>query len=513
MEIASDRRKRPRFLMNVWVWMLILLLVVIFAAFKIIPLGPVEILSSRQAAKMMVEAQRWESQSLYITASELYSRISSNPKIKPQLRMQAALRLAALSRNHLIDSHATLAALEKAYRYSPAGPDHDALGKQLEELRGSPLVRNEPASPSADKPSTQATTPSSLAPAEPTLPLPKGARVIARVGGEEATLEEILYAWSQFNSNTAPTREMLKPFVNWYLDMVLLADEARQRGLDRQSRFALDLRVKRVLGLNQALTQQFIEGLKPPKLEVLKDYYKANEASFTQPGRVIIGHLMVNNVEAVRVVGKALSKGEKIERLAKTYGLDAKQLKDGFTIGPVGAAEVTIPRIGTAPGLTRKLMTYEDGTTTGPIKIQNAWHWIKIISKAPPKAEPFENVREDVLMSYQKQQLARIREQVLQDLHKRTPITIFDEKMKADLEAKPAEQAAAKPKPATTDQVASSTERVATPPAAVLQVVTAKPTATSTVSTETKAMTESKVTSGTSPDRLADSKDKDQEEE
>src|SRR5688572_33189980 len=86
--------RRHNFLLIVM--MALLLLVVLFAAFRVIPLGSVDRLSNRQARKLLAEGQRWEEQSLPLSAAEIYERVSGNSKINPALRLAAAQRLVAI---------------------------------------------------------------------------------------------------------------------------------------------------------------------------------------------------------------------------------------------------------------------------------------------------------------------------------------------------------------------------------------------------------------------------------
>lgn len=468
LEIPSNRGRRPRYLLIVT--MLVLLVVVIFAVAKIFPLGPMEGLSSRRASRKMAEAQRLEDQTYYYMAVELYEQICADTHIKAQLRMQAALHLADLYREHLVNPAAAEAALEKAIYFAPPGTTKVDLRKQLEILRGRPLPPQENDTATVAKTKAPADQPPPAAStAAVSLPLPRDTRVIARIGGETVSLEEILYAWSQFNGNQSPTKETLEPFAKWYFDMALLADEAHRRGWDERDRVVLNLRVQRILALNQMLTQQMIEGLKVPDAKTLEEYYTAHKEAFAQPARVTIGHLVVGDIKNVRTVGKALNRGERLEKLAQQYSLDAKALKDGFTIGQIGEQDAVIPHIGDVPGLASRLAAYSDGVTTGPIQTPSGYHWIKILKKTPAQAPSFQSVRDQVIYAYQKQQLAQARLNLLKSLHKdrADSIVIYNDRFKEALATKPsagtnepaarmADKAPAGPLPAATPVLAAT---------------------------------------------------------
>src|SRR5258706_15665111 len=99
--------------------MLVALAVVLLVLFGGVPLGtPVSAFSNRQARKLIKDAQSWENDSLYRNAAEQYEKVSVNPKIRPNLRLQAAQRLAVLQRDYLHNPAAAEAALEIACRFA-----------------------------------------------------------------------------------------------------------------------------------------------------------------------------------------------------------------------------------------------------------------------------------------------------------------------------------------------------------------------------------------------------------
>jgi len=415
MEIANARGRRPRYLLVFM--MLMLLVVVLFSAFSILPLGPIGGLTNRQARKQMAEAQRWENQSLPLTAAEIYQQITNNPRVEARLRAQAAIRLADLYRDTPDHQQAAQAALEKAYYLSPAGPERDTLRRDLEIMRGRPVIQQPPVAHARPQP------------ADVFIPLPKTAQVIARVGDETVTMDDILYAWSQFNGAQSPTPQQLEPFTRSFLDMVMLADEARRRGLDVQPRVALDLRVRRVLDLNQALTQQLIGGLSAPSLDTLRQYYQAHASAFGKPATATLGVITVSDPEDAEALEAALGKGMDFKAAAKKFSPIANTLKNGIVAGRVSDGDRDIPAIGPVPGLSARLVAYEDGVTTGPIQTSSGTHWIKILDKSAAQLQPFETVRDAVMLDYQKHQLAVQRENLLAQLHQVRPVELFGDRV------------------------------------------------------------------------------------
>lgn len=441
------RRRRPRAL---HILMLIMLTVVLFVIFKIIPLGSGEtIMNDRQARKSLAEAETMESQSLHALSADLYQRVANSKRVSAELRVRAAHGLAGVYREMgRLDQ--VEKALEMAVYNTPKGADQEALRDELANLRGRSLAAdNRMTSGAADR--------------NP-YPLPPEARMLAQIGEESVSMEEILYAWGQFNGMRNPTPDELRPFVRMYLDMALLADEARRSGLDRKPGTVYDLRVRRMMGLNQAMTEKMIHDLKEPDAKTLQAYYDSHKALFSIPARATVGEIVVEERADAEKVAKALGQGQKFDAVARKYSLDAGKLKDGYIMGQITQNDPGIPGYGPNPRLVARLLAMNNGATTGPLQTARGLHWLRIVDKTPAKARPFAEVRDEVLLSYQKQKLAESRSALLKKLRQERPLQILDTQMKGALEQDDAagattSTAAAPPAPAT------SATQTAAPPA------------------------------------------------
>lgn len=454
IESPGDYGRRPRML---WFWMMILLAVVVaYVAFRNIPGGPVEILSDRQATRILKEAEQMENQSLNLSAAEQYNRVVGNERVGAVLRVRAARGLARVYREMPGHTEAVEAALEKAYRFSPVGPERDAVRDELETLRGRPL------SAVAGDTRTTATQP---APADTNpYPVPTDAHILARLGSETVSLEEILYAFGQFNGMRKPTAQELRPFVKMYLDMSLLADHARHDGLDHQPATVYDLRVRRIMSLNQAVNERLVKELKTPDLKMLEAFYNANKVLFTVPARAIIGHIVVKDADDAAKVRKALDQGQKFDKVAKQYSLDAEKLKDGYLLGMITQNDPGIPEFGPNPALIGRLLALDSGATTGPIASQRGQHWVRIVEKSPAVLRPFKDVQDDALLKYQQAQLTQARLNLLARLHSERKIEIKDPSFSKDM-TEPASPAPATPPAAASEDETTGTQAAAATPA------------------------------------------------
>lgn len=477
IDSPGDYGRRPRML---WLWLMILLAVVGYVLFRV-PGGPAEVLSDRQAGKILKDAEQMEGQSLNLSAAEQYNRVVVNERVGPVLRVKAARGLARVYREMPGHNEAVEAALEKAYRFSPEGPQRDAVRDELESLRGRPLTAVAP--PSADSRTSATRTSGSDGDLNP-YPIPADARILARIGTESVSMEEILYAFGQFNGMRNPTAEELRPFVKMYLDMALLADQARRDGLDRQPATIFDLRVRRIMGLNQAVSERLIKELKTPDVKALEAFYNANKPLFTVPARAIVGHIVVKGGDDAAKVKKALEQGQKFDKVAKQYSLDAAKLNEGYLLGMISQNDPGIPGFGASRTLVGRLLALDAGDTTGPIATPSGMHWVRIVEKSPAVLRPFKDAQEDALLKYQQSQLTQARLSLLSRLHSERKIDIKDPALSKDVNENPA-PAPASPAVAGESQT-SATLAASDEPPVPTPTVTPSPNPTPTPKASTK---------------------------
>ena len=355
--MSTPRHRRPRTFLSLT--MLLLLLVVVFGAFKILPLGPAGGLSQRHTRRLLAEASNFESQSLFQNAIELYQQVSDDPKARASLRAQAALRWRPFYTDQLKDPKAAELALEKAYFYLPEGKDKTAAGQHLADLRGVPLYMVTKKSADTAKASLGSTPPSG--------------HVLAQIGGESVLLEDVLYAWSQFHGAQQPRASLSSRSSAWYLDATLMADEAKREGLDKLNRSTLDYRLKRLVQLNQALSKKMVNEVKPPTAERVgciqqkKWLPRLQQRSRSARSSSAIAPSPTRSA-------KSWPQAPDFQAVANDYSMDKGRLKDGYVVGEIRPEDQIIPYIGEEPGLGMKLAACADGATTGPIRTANGYH-------------------------------------------------------------------------------------------------------------------------------------------
>ena len=379
--------RRPRWLMRMV--MLVLLVFVIFVGFRIVRLGPGE-LSDRQARRMLGEAAQLEKDRRFLRAIGQYEEITVNTKISAGLRAEAERRLAALYRRHLNNPQAAAAAEARA-RGLLAG--QEGKSRQTPEAGGPDQADDE------------------------------AGNVIARIGDQTVTLEEILYAWGQFYGTPPPPGEAFESFVRQYLDMVLVGDEARRLGLDRHNRFQFDMRLSGLIALNRLMDDRLRSGIEEPDAETLAAY-ASNLRTSRGGDRVKLGHIVQEDWLEVIKVREGLEGGESFERLAQEFSLDYETLAEGYVLGEITARDQSIPGFGEDPELVRRLLAHEEGITTGPLESSRGYHWFQVLEKTrgAPQAPQISN--EEIKQMVRQQRFARDRAQMLERLQQERDITI-----------------------------------------------------------------------------------------
>jgi hypothetical protein len=428
--------------------MVVVLALVLTVLFGGMPLSPMEGFSNRQARKLLKDAQSWEQESLYHTAAEQYEKVSSNPKIKKELRTEAAQRLAVLQRDYLHNPAAAEAALEKAYHFA-ANPQRAQLRADLEALRGSPIAHGGPATgKTGPLPATATADVSTSAPLSPD--------DLAIVGNQRVTLQDVLFAWTRLNGKSVPTPETLQPFVKQYLDMVLMADEAQRRGIDARGRTSRDLKLNRLMTLNTAMAQSLVEELKTPDAATLEKFYHDHEQLFAGPAILRLLPLVVRDADKARQVATALEDGEDFDALVKRYGVGGPGLRPGESF-EVNSADPSIKMLNDQSGLPLRLARLAAGETTGPLQTARGLAFFKLLEKSGATAPPFAEVRDQVLMAYQRQAVAVQNQVLLNQLRQTRPIKINT----AGLSSLAAEKA---PETDTADTTTSATAQTADKP-------------------------------------------------
>ncbi|MCE5229733.1 hypothetical protein LLG95_09080 [bacterium] len=389
--MSGSEPRHKRIIMKVF--MLVLALLAFFAAFQLLPLGKTGFSDSR-AAKNMAKAEKLAANDP-AGAAVIYERVAGSDEINRDLRVKASRQLVHLYQGPLKNA---------------------ALAKAAQDRMEAILVTAP--KPAAARSATQPTTATTVAKPSP---------VLVRIGDEDVTLDQVIYAWSQFNPNR-PFKKgdpEVESFCHHYFDMVLMANEARRRGLDKQGQLALDLQLNRLVALNKAMTIELINKLQPPSEKTLIDFAQKTWGG-EGDAAIDLGLIIVDERAKASTVKDRLKQGEDFGKIAGELSDVAGELADGYKLGEVSVKDDEIRFLGKRPGLTLRLAQYADGTTTGPLRLQDGYALLKILGHKAGRITTIKGIEDQVLAAYQRNQLLLIQQQELNQLRKQYPIKVMD---------------------------------------------------------------------------------------
>lgn len=392
--MAGAEPRRKRIVMKLF--MIALAVLAVLAAFQIIPLGSATF-SDRRAQRNMSKAEKAVADGLPVEGAALYERVASTESVNHALRIQALERLVRLYNGPL--------------KNPAAGKSTQA---RLDSFR-------------ASEAKTQSAPPGKTGAMASPNPTPKDLSniVVARIGDEDITLDQVIYAWSQSNGNRPPKGQEFKDFCMRYFDMALLADEAHRRGLDKRGQLALDLQLNRLVSMNKAMAVEIINQLQPPSEQTLIDFAQKKWGAEGDPA-VDLGLILVEDRENAATVIQRLNAGEDFAKVAGNMSDVYRKLPDGYKLGAVSVKENQIKYFGRRAGLAAKFAAYADGATTGPIRVEDGWAIVRILGHKPGRITNIKGIEDQVLMAYQTEQVVRMQQDLLQRLRKQHPIKIMD---------------------------------------------------------------------------------------
>jgi len=301
------------------------------------------------------------------------------------------------------------------------------------------------AQPTTDAPSASASAAASSPPAVALSPELRG-KVLARVGKREITLGEYaatLERMNEFERLRYQSPERRKLLLDEMIQVELLAEEARRRGLDKQpetqARLRQILRDEVLRDARQALPKP--EAI--PASEV-RAYYAQHQAEFQEPERRRVAHLEVlSEKEATDLLKQAsvaspkawgqLVAAHSVDRSGSTAVGDPDELagdlgivaKPGIEGGenpkvpePVRAAAFEIPKIGQVyPELVR---------------VGKSFHIVRLIGKTDARARSVQEAERSIRIRLLEARAKQLESDLERELRAKYPV-VLDEQQLAKL--------------------------------------------------------------------------------
>lgn len=123
----------------------------------------------------------------------------------------------------------------------------------------------------------------------------------------------------------------------------------------------------------------------------IKKYYDENKYAYTtEPNKMHVAHILVNDLALATKIKEEYDKGAKFEDLAKKYGTDGTK-DNGGDLG-----EVPYVDSGFDQDFMNAAIKVPKGQVSQPVKTQFGYHLIKIIDKKEYPVKPFESVKNEI---------------------------------------------------------------------------------------------------------------------
>lgn len=258
--------------------------------------------------------------------------------------------------------------------------------------------------------------------------LPAEDPVVARFQGQVITASQLdrilgLYtteAQRQMNRNPQFKREILKKHV----ENVLLAEKAREKGVDQLA----DVRERVRILSNEALAQAYLEkeviGKAEPSEDELKGFYQRHLGEFTQPEAVSLRQILVRSPATAPAEERRKAR-EQAERALQRIeaGEEFATLAAEFTDDPAfkqrGGALGVVTRGKLSPAVEEAAFALKPGEVSRVVETSYGYSILKVDERTRPGPRPFEQVRarvrEMALAEAKQKRIAEARSRVLNE--------------------------------------------------------------------------------------------------
>ncbi|HYH99618.1 peptidyl-prolyl cis-trans isomerase [Hyalangium sp.] len=281
-------------------------------------------------------------------------------------------------------------------------------------------------------------------------PDPSAGPIVAKVGTAAITAAQYkarLDEQAPFIRSRYTTTERKQEFLSGMIQFEVLAQEAQQRGLDKDPEVQEALRKLMV----QRLIRQVTEEMKPPTEPEVRQYYEEHRAEFVRPEQVRLSHLFLASpqgdarraqvkAEALALLARARAKQAEarpggFEELVRERSDDAPSKALGGDLGLRTAEELT-QAWGAA--LSQAAFALQSPNELGPlVETEKGFHLIQLTLRQAGLNHPLESVKERIESRLLSERRTQALESLVKQLRERTEIHI-DEKVLAEIQPAPA---------------------------------------------------------------------------
>jgi len=274
----------------------------------------------------------------------------------------------------------------------------------------------------------------------------QAASVVAKVGDKTITLGDfaaVLERMNQFDRLRYQTRERRRELLSEIVDMELLAQEAKRRGLDKKPEVREAVRQI----LREAMIAEARKGVPPPaaipQAEIQK-YYDEHKAEFREPERRRVAVIVMEDEEEARKVleqAQKLDSGEAWGKLHDAHSVDKPSLDDPNAppdlagdrgiVGPPGDSKGSSEAV---PEPVRRAVfnLAEVGDVfSALVPYESKFFIVRLSGKSEGHTRSVEEADRSIRVAILQQKIAAREAEVEAELKKRFPVRIDDEALEA----------------------------------------------------------------------------------
>ena len=290
-----------------------------------------------------------------------------------------------------------------------------------------------------DNKAKQGALPSASASAQPAGLTPElAARVLAKVGDHEITLGEYaatLERMDPFERLRYQSPDRRKQLLDELIDLELLAEEARRRGLDQQPE--TQERVRQMLR-DELLAQ--VRGSTPAPSEVseadARRYYDAHRDDFREPERRRLAHIALGSEAEAKIVlekarnaspadwGKLVAEKSRDPRSKASSSLPAELAGDLGIVGPPGHPRGENPNVPEPLRAAAFEIDQLGGVLGRPIAANGTFHIVRLTGKTEARDRTFADAERSIRVALTQERLRAREAELESELKKKYPVTI-----------------------------------------------------------------------------------------
>lgn len=219
----------------------------------------------------------------------------------------------------------------------------------------------------------------------------------------------------------------------------VLYRRAREIGLDGEPEIrALLEETERGILAQRLVQREMSEKIRISRSDV-EMYYQANKATFVEPQRAKISHILVADEEKAKAVLASLEKGEAFEELAKGVSADSATADHGGEIsGWIAKDATTVPSIGSAAELVKALFSAEPGSVLPePVKTDRGYHLVKLLKREDERQKPFEEVQQEAYRALRQQKEREVQKKLFDELRREYDVVLHQSTFVPELSPDP----------------------------------------------------------------------------